>query len=101
LVQLRDNLDEFKSFKLQIVGLSFDGVDVLKKFSDEQDIPFPLLSDEGSQTIHQYELHFQRGLPHPATLVIGTDGVVRAKLMKDGYVDRHSIDELLKAAEAL
>ncbi|MEM9660079.1 MAG: redoxin domain-containing protein, partial [Planctomycetota bacterium] len=69
--------------------------------SDSKGIPFPLLSDEGSETIHAYGLHFQKGLPHPATILIDQDGVIRAKLMEEGYVSRHSVDELVSAAEQL
>lgn len=101
MVQLRDNINILKDAGIQIVGISFDPVDTLKTFSDANEIPYPLLSDEGSETIQAYGLLFQRGLPHPGTLLIDQSGVIRAKLFEDGYKTRHTIDELVKAAEKL
>lgn len=101
MVQLHDNLGKLHQAGLQIVGISPDSVEILKKFSDSKKISFPLLSDEGSKTIRAYGLHFKRGLPHPGTIVVDQQGVIRAKLFEDGYVDRHSVDELLKVAEQL
>lgn len=101
MVQLRDNLERLRNAGVQIVGISPDSVEILKKFSDAKDIPFPLLSDEGSKTIRAFGLHFKRGLPHPGTIVIDQKGVIRAKLFEDGYVDRHSVEELVKVAEQL
>lgn len=77
------------------MGISPDAVAVLKSFSDQNQIGFPLLSDEGSATIRRFELEFQRGLPHPGTVIIGSNGVIEAKLFKEGYRQRHTTDELL------
>lgn len=86
---------------VQVVGVSFDSVDVLKKFSDSYKVTFPILSDPGSRTIKAYGLHFQRGLPHPGTLLIDRKGVVRAKLFEEGYRKRHKPAELIAAAKKL
>ena len=101
MVQLRDNIETLKGAGLQIVGISFDPVDTLKTFSDANEIPFPLLSDEGSKTISAYGLLFKRGLPHPGTILVDQSGVIRAKLFEDGYKTRHTIDELVKVAGQL
>ena len=86
---------------MQVVGISYDDVDILKKFSDKNKIGFPLLSDSDSKTIHKYGLHFKDGLPHPGTVLIDQSGVVRTKIFRNGYRDRHSVDELIAAAEEL
>ena len=101
MVQLRDRIEELHAVGVQIVGVSYDPIDVLKKFSDSEQIPFPLLSDEGSKTIRAYGLHYQDGLPHPGTILVNPSGVICAKLFKEGYVTRHTIDELLSVAEEL
>lgn len=64
-------------------------------------IGFPLLSDDGSKTIRAYGLHFKMGLPHPGTILIDKQGVVRGKLFLEGYRQRHSTEQLLQAAKAL
>ena len=95
------------------MGVSYDSVEVLKKFADDRKITFPLLSDPDSKTIAAYALKNKEtagkkfgkvdldGVPYPGTLIVDKDGVIRAKLFVDGYKDRHSIDELVKAAEGL
>lgn len=95
MVQLQKNLQQFEKYKLQIVGISYDSEDVLKKFSDAKSITFPLLSDEGSNVIRELDLEFKSGLPHPGTIVVDSEGVVRGKIFKKGYVQRHTIPELL------
>ncbi|CAN5201297.1 thioredoxin-dependent thiol peroxidase [soil metagenome] len=41
----RDNINSLKSAGYQVLGVSKDGTDALKKFRDEQGLNFPLLSD--------------------------------------------------------
>lgn len=101
MVQLRDDRDKLKAAGVQVIGISYDSVDVLKKFSDSREIPFLLLSDEGSKTINAYGLHFKNGLPHPGTVLIGRDGVIRGKLFRKGYANRHTNDELIALAKGL
>ena len=96
MVQLQRDLGQFEKYKLQLVAISYDNVDVLKKFSDEKSITFPLLSDEGSQVIRSLGLEYQKGLPHPGTIVVDAGGVVRGKIFKKGYVQRHTTADLLE-----
>ncbi len=96
-----------------MVGVSYDSVEVLKAFADKQKITFPLLSDPESKTIIAYALKNKEtvgkkfgkidldGVPYPGTLLVDKEGVVRAKLFVDGYKERHSVEELVKAAEGL
>ena len=100
-MELRDNIEEIRAAGLQIVGISYDDVATLKAFSDEENIPFLLLSDEGSETIKAYGIHHKEGLPHPGTLLVDRDGVIRGKLFFEGYKLRHSVDSLLEAARRI
>ena len=98
---------------MKVVGISYDSVEVLKAFADKQTITFPLLSDPESKTILAYSLKNHEmvgkkygkidldGVPYPGTLLVDKEGVIRAKLFVDGYKERHSVDELVKAAEGL
>jgi peroxiredoxin len=92
---------------VQIVGISYDSVEVLAKFAQNRKVSFPLLSDAGSKTIAAYGLTNKEakgkaeGVPYPGTFLIDQKGVIRAKLFIDGYRERHPTDELIKAAEAV
>ena len=92
---------------IQVVAISYDPVEVLAKFADKRKITFPLLSDPGSKTIRAYGLLNKEakgrteGIPYPGTVLIDKDGVIWGKLFLEGYRDRHSTAELIKAARAI
>ncbi len=98
MVQLQEELKAIEDTNTQLVGISYDSVDILKKFADSQQIGFPLLSDDESKTIHAYGIHYKDGLPHPCTYVIDQEGIVQAKLAEKGYVRRHPAKALVEAA---
>lgn len=106
---MQRDLKNIEAAGVKVVGISYDSIDVLKGFADAQKITFPLLSDPDSKTIVAYALKNKEsagkskldGIPYPGTLLVGTDGVIKAKLFVDGYKDRHSVEELTKAAEKL
>jgi peroxiredoxin len=110
---LQKNLKAIEAAGVNLVGISYDSVEVLKGFADRQKITFPLLSDPESQTIIAYSLKNKEmvgkkfgkinveGIPYPGTLLVDRDGIIRAKLFVDGYRERHSVDDLLKAAATL
>ncbi|CAN5591108.1 hypothetical protein BH11PLA2_BH11PLA2_52760 [soil metagenome] len=98
---------------VKVVAISYDSQDILKAFAEKQKITFPLLSDPDSKTIIAYSLKNKEtvgkkfgkvdldGVPYPGTYLVDQESVIRAKLFVDGYKDRHSVDELVKAAEGL
>ncbi len=110
---MQRDLKKIEDAGVKVVGVSYDSVEVLKGFADKQKITFPLLSDPESKTIIAYALKNKEtagkkfgkvdldGIPYPGTYLVDKEGVVRAKLFVDGYKERHSADELVKAAEGL
>jgi len=110
---LQQNLKAIEAAGVNLVGISYDSVEVLKGFADKQQITFPLLSDPENQTIIAYSLKNKEmvgkkfgkidldGIPYPGTLLVDREGIIRAKLFVDGYRERHSIEDMLKAAAKL
>lgn len=110
---MQKNLTKIEAAGLNLVGISYDSVDVLKQFADRQKITFPLLSDPESKTIIAYSLKNKEmvgkkfgkidldGIPYPGTLLVDPKGIIRAKLFVDGYRERHSVEDLLNAAKKL
>ena len=90
-----------------MVGVSYDRPSELASFARSKGITFPLLSDEGSQTIDAYRLRNleargrTEGIPHPGTVIVDREGVIRAKLFHGGYKVRHGTDDILAAVAAL
>ena len=92
---------------MQIVGVSYDDPEVLKRFSDKSKITFPLLSDPDSKTIDAYHIRNEaakgkaEGVPQPGTFIVDQKGVIRAKLFLEGFRKRHTTEALIKAAKAV
>jgi peroxiredoxin len=107
LVQMQSDLKELEAASFSVVGISYDSVDTLATFADKRKITFTLLSDPGSKTIVAYGLLNKEaagkaeGIAYPGTIVLDREGVVRAKLFMDGYRDRHTASDLLKAGKEI
>ncbi len=107
MVQLQRDLKSIEAAGVQLVGISYDSPAVLKKSSDRMKLTFLLLSDPESKTIDAYHIRNEaargkaEGVPHPGTFVLDQDGVIRAKLFLEGFRERHSTEELVKAAKAV
>ncbi len=93
---------------VELAAISYDPPEVLAAFAEERGIAFPLLSDPGSRTIDAFGVRNQeadhgrtRGIPHPGTVLIDSEGVIRGKLFYRGYMARHDPEEILAAAAQL
>lgn len=106
----QDN-DELNEAGIKVVGISYDPVEVLDEFSTKNELPYPLLYDEGSKTIDAYGIRNKgmdgksfgdndlTGVPHPGTYLVDKYGVIRAKLFLERYQDRHTTEALIEAAK--
>lgn len=100
LVELSKADETISKTGWQVVGLSYDSAETLKAFGERSSISFPLLSDEGSETIKAYGLLNEEhepgsrvyGIPHPALVFVRKDGTVAAVLREEGYRERPEID---------
>ncbi len=99
MVQLQRDLKSIEDSGVQVVGISYDSPEVLKKFSDQMKITFPLLSDPESKTIEAYHIRNEaaRGkaeaaCSNPGHLHPGSAGRdLGAKLFLEKLLaDRHS-----------
>jgi peroxiredoxin Q/BCP len=104
---LQNSKAEIEATGLQLVGISYDSVEVLARFAQRREVGFPLLSDPGSAMIKAYKILNEQaggrvaGIPHPMTFVVGKDGVIKAKLGRERYQVRHEVTELVAAAKKL
>jgi peroxiredoxin len=70
-------------------------------------VTIPLLSDPASKTIEEYHIlnpaarGKATGVPYPGTFIVDQSGVIRAKVFLEGYRQRSSAAEIVKAAEAV
>ena len=103
MVQLQSDLNEIQATGGQLVTISYDSPEILKRFAAKKSIAYPLLSDTGSKTIDAYGIRNKEatgrtsGIPYPGTFIVGTDGVIRAKLFLKGYEERASTEAIVQA----
>ena len=92
-----------------LTALTYDDPEILSEFAAEDSITYPLLSDTDSATIKAFSLLNKEmeggtkyyGIPHPAVIFIGTDGVVKGILREAGYKTRPSNADVLDMATKL
>jgi peroxiredoxin Q/BCP len=92
---LQENLAAIQATGTQLIGVSYDPVEVLQAFAEGAEITFPLLSEPDSAIINAFGIHNQKGFPHPGTYVIGPNREVLAAIFLEGYVKRHTPEDLL------
>ena len=67
----------------------------------------PLLSDTGSKIIDAYGIRNHEakgrgdGVPHPVVYLLDQQGVIRVKLMRDGYRERPESAEIIAGAASI
>jgi peroxiredoxin len=104
---LQRDIKTIEDAGIQLVGISYDEPSVLKTFSDQSKIAFPLLSDPESKTIDAYHIRNEaakgkaEGVPNPGTFILDGKGAIRAKLFLEGYRERHSTEALVAAAKSV
>lgn len=87
---LRDEHERILAAGLGLVGISPQGVESHARFRAAEALPFPLLADEGKQTIRAWGVDgpFGAGVRR-ATFLVGMDGVIRDALLADFRIERH------------
>lgn len=104
MVELQSNKKDFDAAQIQLVGISYDSVDVLNKFAAQRKITFPLLADPASKAIKAYGVLNDQandriaGVPHPNTFLVGRDGKIKS-ILTGTVRTRHTPKELLEAAK--
>jgi peroxiredoxin len=102
-IQLQRNLKEIEAGGGQVVVISYDAPEKVKRFADRQKITFPILSDSGSKTIDAYAMRALRGTGDQAgssvhgTFILDQKGIVRAKPYLTTFEERSVVDALVNS----
>jgi len=83
---------------VQIAAVSYDSKEILAAFAQKHSIGFPLLSDQGSETIRKFGIfNFNMapdlrayGVPHPVEYLVNPSGIVVKKYFVPNYQHRVS-----------
>jgi peroxiredoxin len=108
LMGLQKDLGAIEDAGVKLVGISYDSVEMLERFTKEQSIGYTLLSDPGSKTIDAYKVRNQQvrsgraeGIPHPTIFLVNSEGVIAAKLREEGFKVRPTVEAIVAAAKAM
>ncbi len=72
----------------QVVGISVDSREKQRRFKEENELPYSLLSDEGGKVARQYGGTVAvLGLANRATFVVGQDGIVKQVVTGSDAID--------------
>lgn len=83
LCSIRDNYAMYNSLNAHVMGISVDSVFTLKKFAEEQNLSFPLLSDFNKEVSAAYDSLYtdfvlgMKGVSKRSAFVIDKEGVVQ------------------------
>jgi len=100
-IELQRNLKEIEAGGGQVVVITYDAPQKVKRFAGRQKITYPVLSDPGSKTIEAYAMRSirgtgdQAGASQHATFVVDQKGIVRAKPYLTSFEERSVVDALV------
>lgn len=87
---IRDIHNDIQSVGLQVAGISPQDIDSHKRFRDEHDLPFLLLSDPDKVAIRMYEVDGPFGVGvRRATFLINQDRTIQDAILADVLIGRH------------
>jgi len=107
LQDLEKNRPAIEAAGVQLIGVSYDAPATSAAAATKLSLTYPLLSDTGSKVIDAYGIRNAEakgkaeGVAHPVVFIVDRAGVIRAKLMRDGYRDRPESAEIIAAAKGL
>ncbi|RTL22193.1 MAG: peroxiredoxin family protein [Burkholderiales bacterium] len=107
LIELKEATAPLAQRGYRLAAISYDAGEVLAQFTAKWQIAYPLLSDAGSVTIDAWKLRDMRykpdsyawGVPYASIYVIGTDGLLKAKLAEEDYKQRPQLAAILDAID--
>ena len=102
-VQISDNLPEIEAGGGQVVLISYDAPEKVKRFAERRKLRVPVLSDADSKTIDAYAMRAltvagdQAGSAIHGTFIIDQSGIVRSKPYLTSFEGREAVDALINA----
>ncbi|CAL9426575.1 peroxiredoxin [Streptomyces sp. DH-12] len=103
LSEIRDRLEQFAERDAEVLAVSNDSVHTLRVFGEQENLPFPLLSDfwpHGDVSRAYGVFDGDKGCAVRGTFVIDKQGVVR-RTVTSGMTDARDPGEYLAALDTL
>ena len=108
MCQFRDRLQAFNDLNAQVYGISVDGPFAQKKWAEDNNLNFPLLSDHNRQATNAYGVALPNlaGLEgytaaQRAVFIIDPQGTIRYKWVAESPLNEPDYDEVQRQTQAL
>lgn len=101
---MRDNYDAFTKLDARIYGITVDSPFVTDKWRQDENIPFPILSDFNKEVATKYgaiheQLKIWKGVAKRAAFVVGKDGKVKYAWVSEDPGKQVNFDEIAAAVK--
>jgi len=96
---IRDDWNKFEENGIKVFGISTDTKEEIKKFIDDYNLNFPLLSDADKKVTEEYGVLKENGLAKRVTFIVDMEGKI-ADILEVKDINSHS-DYVFNAAVKL
>ena len=99
---VRDDIARYANSNAEVLGISIDTHFVLKKYKEEQQLPFHLLSDFNKEAIHAYDTAYAvfsaeyKGVAKRSAFLIDKEGIVRYAEVLENASEIPNFEEINK-----
>ncbi|PCJ48653.1 MAG: AhpC/TSA family protein [Gammaproteobacteria bacterium] len=102
LKEINEWNDRINELGYQVAGISYDSLEILKTFSDKNQLKYPLLHDLNHKTMEDLKVMNDKhkpgdkgyGIPYPGVMVINNEGRLAYKYFYEGYKKRVIMEKL-------
>lgn len=109
MAELEQNIGQFAEFGVKLICIAAQkrkGLFMPEQHFEQRDYHFPFLLDEDRAVTKAYGVWHRFGIDavniaHPATFVIGRDGIIRYIYVGNHQLDRAPLDEVFEAVRRM
>ena len=109
LIDINGGAAEIEKRGYRVVGLSYDGPEILETFTAKRHLTYTLLSDPKSEIIDRYNLRDPQypqgsrayGVPRPIIFVLDPHAVIKAKLYEESFKNRPPVSAVISKLDEL
>lgn len=96
LKELNQWNDKFNQLGYKVAAISYDDIEILKSFTEQENIQYTLIADQNNQTFKDYNLLNTEytpqddlyGIPYPGVMLIDSSQKLVKKYFYKGYTNR-------------
>lgn len=107
LCAVRDAMATYNELNAEVLGISVDSLFTLKRFQDEQQLNFPLLSDFNKEVSQAYGAYYEtfafgmKGVSKRSAFVVDPGGVIRYAEILENAGDQPNLSAVQQTLSSL